>query len=67
MGVEIHEPPFLVPRTEAPLEPGTVLTVEPGLYLSGVGGIRLEDDVVVTDGEPEFLSSQPLELRSVPA
>lgn len=67
MGVEIHEPPFLVPRTEAPLEVGTVLTIEPGLYRTGVGGIRLEDDVVVTDGEPEPLSSQPLQLREVPA
>ena len=67
MGIEIHEPPFLVPRTAAPLEPGTVLTIEPGLYATGVGGIRLEDDVAVTDGEPELLSSQPLELREVPA
>jgi Xaa-Pro dipeptidase len=67
MGAEIHEPPFLVPRTAAPLEPGNVLTVEPGLYATGVGGIRLEDDVAVTDGEPEFLSSLPLELREVPA
>jgi len=67
MGVEIHEPPFLVPRTAAPLEPGHVLTVEPGLYATGQGGIRLEDDVAVTDGEPELLSGQPLELREVPA
>jgi Xaa-Pro dipeptidase len=67
MGVEIHEPPYLVPRTEAPLEPGNVLTIEPGLYATGIGGIRLEDDVAVTDGEPELLSSLPLELREVPA
>jgi Xaa-Pro dipeptidase len=67
MGAEIHEPPYLVPRTAAPLEPGNVLTVEPGLYATGVGGIRLEDDVAVTDGEPELLSSLPLELREVPA
>jgi Xaa-Pro aminopeptidase len=44
-----------------------VLTIEPGLYATGVGGIRLEDDVAVTDGEPELLSSLPLELREVPA
>lgn len=67
MGVEIHEPPFLVPRTAAPLEPGHVLTVEPGLYLAGVGGIRLEDDIAVTDGAPEALSTLPLELRELPA
>ena len=67
MGVEIHEPPYLVPRTAAPLEAGHVLTVEPGLYAAGVGGIRLEDDVAVTDGEPELLSSLPFELRELPA
>jgi Xaa-Pro dipeptidase len=67
IGAEIHEPPFLVPRTDAPLEPGHVLTIEPGLYATGVGGIRLEDDVAVTDGEPELLSSLPLEFREVPA
>jgi Xaa-Pro dipeptidase len=65
IGTEIHEPPFLVPRTADPLEPGHVLTVEPGLYAAGIGGIRLEDDVVVTDGDPELLSDLPLELREV--
>jgi Xaa-Pro aminopeptidase len=39
-----------------------VFTVEPGLYRAGLGGIRLEDDVVVRDGEPEILSTLPLEL-----
>jgi Xaa-Pro dipeptidase len=65
VGVEIHEPPFLVPRTAEPLEPGHVLTIEPGIYATGVGGIRLEDDVAVTAGEPELLSDLPLELREV--
>ena len=45
--------------------PGHVLTIEPGLYRTGVGGIRLEDDVAVTSGEPELLSDLPLELREV--
>jgi Xaa-Pro dipeptidase len=67
IGTEVHEPPFLVPRTATPLEPGVVLTVEPGLYASGVGGMRLEDDVAVTDGDPEVLSDFGLELREVPA
>ena len=62
IGLGIHEPPFLVPRTETPLAPGMVFTVEPGLYRAGLGGIRLEDDVVVRDGEPEILSTLPLEL-----
>jgi Xaa-Pro aminopeptidase len=39
------------------LEAGNVVTVEPGIYLSGLGGIRIEDLVVVTDGEPEILTT----------
>ena len=42
-------------------------TAATGLYATGVGGIRLEDDVAVTDGEPDLLSSLPLEFREVPA
>ena len=51
IGLALHEPPFLVPRIETPLEAGMIFTVEPGLYRAGVGGIRLEDDVVVRDGD----------------
>lgn len=67
IGLAIHEPPFLVPRVATPLAPGMIFTVEPGLYRPGVGGIRLEDDVVVRDGRPENLSSTiPLELVELP-
>ena len=62
MGLSIHEPPFLVPRWDEPLAEGTILTIEPGIYRAGVGGIRLEDDVVVRAGGPEILSTLPLEL-----
>jgi Xaa-Pro dipeptidase len=62
IGLSVHEPPFLVPRWNDPLEEGTVLTIEPGLYKAGVGGIRLEDDVVVRPGGPDILSDLPLEL-----
>jgi Xaa-Pro dipeptidase len=66
IGLAIHEPPFLVPRTETPLRPGMIFTVEPGIYRAGTGGIRLEDDVVVRDGEPEILSTLPLDLVELP-
>jgi Xaa-Pro dipeptidase len=67
IGLAIHEPPFLVPRVATPLAPGMIFTVEPGLYRAGVGGIRLEDDVVVRDGTPENLcSTLPLELVELP-
>jgi Xaa-Pro dipeptidase len=67
IGLSIHEPPFLVPRTHEPLPEGAVLTIEPGIYKEGVGGIRLEDDVVVRAGGPEVLSSLPLGLVEVSA
>jgi Xaa-Pro dipeptidase len=66
IGLAIHEPPFLVPRTDTPLRPGMIFTVEPGIYRAGTGGIRLEDDVVVRDGEPEILSTLPLDLVELP-
>lgn len=66
IGLALHEPPFLVPRVETPLAVGMIFTVEPGLYQSGLGGIRLEDDVVVRNGAPEILSTLPLELVELP-
>ena len=49
-----------------PLAPGMIFTVEPGLYQAGLGGIRLEDDVVVRGDGPEILSTLPLELVELP-
>jgi Xaa-Pro dipeptidase len=62
IGLAIHEPPFLVPRTETPLEEGMIFTIEPGIYQAGTGGIRLEDDVVVRPDGGEIISSLRLEL-----
>ena len=41
------------------------MTIEPGIYQTGVGGIRLEDQVLVTDDGPELVSDLPLELRTI--
>lgn len=65
IGREIHEPPYLVPGTSARLGEGMVFTVEPGIYKTGIGGVRLEDDVLVTAAGPRLLSSLPLELREI--
>jgi Xaa-Pro aminopeptidase len=48
-GMEIHENPFLSQQKETPLLPGMVVTVEPGIYIPGFGGVRIEDDILITD------------------
>jgi Xaa-Pro aminopeptidase len=63
IGTEVHEPPFLIPNWDEPLREGMIFTVEPGIYNSDVGGMRLEDDVLVGPNGPVMLSTHPLELR----
>ena len=65
VGLKVHEAPTLRKESEDVLEPGNVLTVEPGIYLSGRGGIRIEDLVAVTDSEPEVLTRFSKDLISV--
>jgi Xaa-Pro aminopeptidase len=53
IGLDVHEPPSVIDGDETELQPGAVITVEPGVYLPGRFGIRIEDTVIVTDGEPQ--------------
>ena len=62
IGLDVHELPRLSPISEKPLEAGMVVTVEPGIYLPGWGGIRIEDDVLVTRRGHEVLTSCPKQL-----
>jgi Xaa-Pro aminopeptidase len=65
VGLEVHEAPRLSRESTDTLVAGNVVTVEPGVYLEGLGGIRIEDLVVVTDGEPEVLTSFEKDLITV--
>jgi Xaa-Pro aminopeptidase len=62
LGLEVHEAPRLAPNSEAPLPPHAVVTVEPGVYFPGWGGIRLEDDVYLGPDGAECLSDGRTEL-----
>ena len=65
VGLEVHEAPRLSRESTDTLAAGNVVTVEPGVYLEGLGGIRIEDLVIVTDGEPEILTSPTKKLVTV--
>jgi Xaa-Pro aminopeptidase len=65
VGLEVHEGPRLARTAEGSLESGNVVTVEPGVYVAGEFGIRIEDLVVVTDDSPDVLTGFPKELVTV--
>ena len=57
LGIEVHEPPYLTSVSETVLETGMVFSIEPGIYLPGRFGVRLEDIVILREDGPEILSS----------
>jgi Xaa-Pro aminopeptidase len=65
VGMMIHERPGVRPESADALEAGMAITIEPGIYLEGEGGVRIEDLVVLTDGGSEVLSRSPKALRTV--
>jgi Xaa-Pro aminopeptidase len=62
VGLEIHEPPWIRRGNDDPLQAGDVVTVEPGVYLPGVGGVRIEDMVAVTETGGHLLTASPKEM-----
>ena len=65
IGVEAHEDPYVVAGNSTPLAPGHAFSIEPGIYLPGRFGLRLEDIVVATDAGPERLNDAPRDLAVV--
>ena len=65
LGLEIHEPPRLGKKDKTVLEAGMAITIEPGIYMEGWGGIRIEDTVLVTEHGCEILTPTGKELREL--
>jgi Xaa-Pro aminopeptidase len=63
VGARAHEPPYAHQADERPMAAGMVLAIEPGIYWEGGGGLRLEDNYLVTEGAPKKLSSWPDDFR----
>jgi Xaa-Pro aminopeptidase len=65
VGLEVHELPVMRPTAKRVLEQANVVTVEPGVYLEGMGGVRIEDLVIVTESGTEVLSPFTKELLTL--
>ena len=63
LGVAIHEPPYITATSETVLREGMVFSIEPGIYLPGRFGIRLEEIVILREDGPEVLSTLPRDLH----
>jgi len=62
LGIEVHELPSVSQRMDVTLPEGVVVTIEPGIYIEGLGGVRIEDDVLIKNGKCEILNKAKKEL-----
>jgi Xaa-Pro aminopeptidase len=65
IGMDVHEGPALSFKSDTVLEPGMLVTVEPGIYVSGLGGVRIEDDVLITEDGNESLTHSTKSLLTI--
>jgi Xaa-Pro dipeptidase len=65
LGLEVHESPYIMEANTEPLKMGNVFTIEPGIYLAGRGGVRIEDDIVITANGSRSLTTFPRDLIQV--
>ncbi|WP_204501557.1 M24 family metallopeptidase [Aquibacillus albus] len=63
IGIDVHEFPSMTSTNSLPLLPGMSFTIEPGIYIPEIGGVRIEDQVLMTDGGIELLTKYPKELQ----
>jgi Xaa-Pro aminopeptidase len=66
IGLDTHEAPYIVAGNDLPLEPGMAFSIEPGIYLAGQVGARIEDIVVCTDDGVRSLNERPRDLAVLP-
>ncbi|MHA1544998.1 MAG: M24 family metallopeptidase, partial [Alphaproteobacteria bacterium] len=65
LGLDVHEDPYIMRGNSLVLEPGMVFTIEPGLYVPDIAGVRIEDDMVITQDGAQSLTDFPRDLRIV--
>lgn len=65
VGLQVHEMPMVSPYSDEKLVPGMVITVEPGIYMAGIGGVRIEDTILITNTGVELLTKSPKGLTAL--
>lgn len=62
LGIDVHEPPYIAANSDVVLQEGNVFSIEPGIYLSGQFGVRLEEIVILRENGPEIFSSMSRDM-----